>query len=208
MTGTLSDLQMVCVVAMARNRVIGDGSDLIWHLPGDLKRVKELTMGCPLIMGRRTWDSIGRALPGRLSIVLTRNSDWSAPEALAVQTIKEAIEAGAKWLVQQGQGENRLILFGGGEIYAAGLDYCNLIRPLSMLPAGGCVFLSLRKAHGKISICGHRGRPKPSGFHYPSFGAKILFRPLVTRFYSYSITSFGVVRLPLTSWSRIFWAIS
>ena len=128
MTGTLSDLQMVCVVAMARNRVIGDGSDLIWHLPGDLKRVKELTMGCPLIMGRRTWESIGRALPGRLSIVLTRNSDWSAPEAVAVQTIDEAIEAGAKWLAQQGQGENRLILFGGGQIYAAGLDYCNLIE--------------------------------------------------------------------------------
>ena len=82
MTGSRSDLQMVCVVAMARNRVIGDGSDLIWHLPGDLKRVKELTMGCPLIMGRRTWESIGRALPGRLSIVLTRNSGWSAPEAL------------------------------------------------------------------------------------------------------------------------------
>ena len=102
MTGTLSDLQMVCVVAMARNRVIGDGSDLIWHLPGDLKRVKELTMGCPLIMGRRTWESIGRALPGRISIVLTRNSDWSAPEAVAVQTIDEAIEAGAKWLAQQG----------------------------------------------------------------------------------------------------------
>lgn len=80
MDGIVSDLQMVCVVAMARNRVIGDGSGLIWHLPGDLKRVKELTMGCPLIMGRRTWDSIGRALPGRLSIVLTRNSDWSAPK--------------------------------------------------------------------------------------------------------------------------------
>ena len=63
MTGTLSDLQMVCVVAMARNRVIGDGSDLIWHLPGDLKRVKELTMGCPLIMGRRTWDRLDGRFP-------------------------------------------------------------------------------------------------------------------------------------------------
>jgi len=128
MTGSRSDLQMVCVVAMARNRVIGDGSDLIWHLPGDLKRVKELTMGCPLIMGRRTWESIGRALPGRLSIVLTRNSDWSAPEAVAVQTIEEAIEAGAKWLAQQGQGENRLILFGGGQIYDLGLPLCQEIE--------------------------------------------------------------------------------
>ena len=82
---------IVCVVAMARNRVIGDGTGLIWHLPGDLKRVKALTMGCPLIMGRRTWESIGRALPGRLSIVLTRNSSWSAPDAVAVQTMEQAI---------------------------------------------------------------------------------------------------------------------
>ena len=56
-----ASLEMVAVVAMARNRVIGDGAGLIWHLPADLKRVKSLTMGCPLIMGRRTWDSIGRA---------------------------------------------------------------------------------------------------------------------------------------------------
>ena len=65
--------QMICVVAMANNRVIGDGDGLVWHLPGDLSRVKSITMGCPLIMGRRTWSSIGRALPGRASIVLTRD---------------------------------------------------------------------------------------------------------------------------------------
>ena len=51
--------QMICVVAMANNRVIGDGDGLVWHLPGDLPRVKSITMGCPLIMGRRTWSSIG-----------------------------------------------------------------------------------------------------------------------------------------------------
>lgn len=122
------DLQMVCVVAMARNRVIGDGSGLIWHLPGDLKRVKALTMGCPLIMGRRTWDSIGRALPGRLSIVLTRNTSWSAEDAVSAQTLAKAIKLGSDWLAQQKGNENRLILFGGGEIYLAGLEYCNVIE--------------------------------------------------------------------------------
>jgi dihydrofolate reductase len=122
------ELEMVCVVAMARNRVIGDGTGLIWHLPGDLKRVKALTMGCPLIMGRHTWDSIGRALPGRLSIVLTRNTRWSAPDAVPVASMEAAISAGADWLQAQGQGERRIILFGGGEIYAAGLDYCKVIE--------------------------------------------------------------------------------
>ena len=69
---------MSAVVAMAANRVIGDGAGLIWHLPDDLKRVKALTMGCPLIMGRKTWDSIGRPLPGRTSIVMTRDPSWTA----------------------------------------------------------------------------------------------------------------------------------
>ena len=66
-------IQMTAVVAMAKNRIIGDGDGLLWHLRDDLKRVKALTMGCPLIMGRKTWDSIGRPLPGRASIVMTRD---------------------------------------------------------------------------------------------------------------------------------------
>ena len=82
---------MVAVVAMAENRVIGDGKGLIWHIPNDLKRVKMLTMGCPLIMGRKTWDSIGRPLPGRASIVMTRDGSWTADGAIAVLNIEAAI---------------------------------------------------------------------------------------------------------------------
>ena len=63
----------VAIVAMADNGVIGRGGGLPWHLPDDLKRFKALTMGHALLMGRRTYDSIGRALPGRLNLVLTRN---------------------------------------------------------------------------------------------------------------------------------------
>lgn len=122
------DFELVCVVAMAENRVIGDGTDLLWHLPGDLKRVKALTMGCPLVMGRKTWDSIGRPLPGRASIVLTRDARWSADGAMRAGHLTEAFEMGKDWLTQQGQGENRLILFGGGEIYRLGLDYCAVIE--------------------------------------------------------------------------------
>ena len=60
MSAMADTTEMIAVVAMAKNRVIGDGKGLIWHLPDDLRRVRALTMGCPLIMGRRTWDSIGR----------------------------------------------------------------------------------------------------------------------------------------------------
>ena len=162
-------LEMVCVVAMARNRVIGDGTGLIWHLPGDLKRVKALTMGCPLIMGRRTWESIGRALPGRLSIVLTRNSSWSAPDAVAVQTMPQAIEAGRNWLATKGENENRLILFGGGEIYTAGLDYCSLIEAtiIDAEPEEGVRFPAFDKSHWQDTLIESivAGEDHPA-FHY------------------------------------------
>ncbi len=122
------NFRMVCVVAMAKNRVIGDGNDLIWKLPGDLKRVKQLTMGCPLIMGRRTFDSIGRALPGRLSVVMTRDVNWQADGAVAVANLAAAIHAAKSWLSEQQLGENRLILFGGAQIYEKGLPYCQTIE--------------------------------------------------------------------------------
>ena len=142
MNRTKVEFQMVCVVAMARNRVIGDGDDLIWHLPGDLKRVKQLTMGCPLIMGRRTFESIGRALPGRLSVVLTRNDNWQAEGAVAVPSLDAAIEVSKDWLIQQQAEESRLILFGGGQIYAAGLPYCQMIEAtfVEVEPADGVRF--------------------------------------------------------------------
>lgn len=124
----MGQFKLVCVVAMADNHVIGDGEDLLWHLPGDLRRVKALTMGCPLIMGRKTWESIGRPLPGRASLVLTRDKNWSAEGAIAVSSLPEAFQKGKSWLEAQAQGEERLILFGGGQIYQLGLPYCQEIE--------------------------------------------------------------------------------
>jgi dihydrofolate reductase len=80
----------VAIVAMADNGVIGRDNGLPWHLPDDLKRFKALTMGHAMLMGRRTWDSIGRPLPGRRSLVLTRNRGWSAPGAEPVASVEEA----------------------------------------------------------------------------------------------------------------------
>ena len=137
-----SEYQMVAVVAMASNRVIGDGDDLLWHLPGDLRRVKSLTMGCPLIMGRKTWDSIGRPLPGRASIVLTRDKNWQAEGAISVHSLEEAIEQSQKWLAAQDSEERRIILFGGGQIYQMGLSYCDVIEmtEVDLTPAGPVIF--------------------------------------------------------------------
>ena len=121
-------IHMTAVVAMAENRVIGDGKGLIWHIPDDLKRVKTLTMGCPLIMGRKTWDSIGRPLPGRASIVMTRDANWAADGAIRVATMTAAIAAARDWIEATAEARPEIILFGGGEIYAQGLDYCHRVE--------------------------------------------------------------------------------
>lgn len=119
---------MVCVVAMSEARVIGDGDDLIWRLPGDLQRVKALTMGCPLIMGRTTYLSIGRPLPGRLNIVMTRDKSWFQDGVVTAHSLSESIRIASDWLEAQDGDENRIILFGGGQIYHLGLELCDVIE--------------------------------------------------------------------------------
>jgi dihydrofolate reductase len=121
-------INMIAVVAMAENHVIGDGKGLIWHIPSDLRRVKTLTMACPLIMGRKTWDSIGRPLPGRASIVMTRDRSWTGDGAIAVSNLEAAIEAARSWIENTAGSRLNIILFGGGEIYRQGLEYCNRVE--------------------------------------------------------------------------------
>ena len=143
MTGLIVDhkppLVMSAVVAMATNRIIGDGSGLIWHLPDDLKRVKSLTMGCPLIMGRKTWQSIGRPLPGRGSVVLTRDLNWHAEGAMVVHDFQAALDAAKAWIAAHNPSCEKIILFGGGQIYRMGLDYCHQIdlTVIDVSPDGG-----------------------------------------------------------------------
>ena len=84
---------LTCVVAVAQNGVIGNRNGLPWHLPTDLQRFKALTMGKPMIMGRKTWDSIGRPLPGRTSIVVSRQPRLEIPGCIVVGSLPEAIAA-------------------------------------------------------------------------------------------------------------------
>jgi dihydrofolate reductase len=101
------------IVAIAANRVIGRGGQLPWHLPDDLKRFKQLTMGHPIIMGRKTYESIGKPLPGRRNIVVT--ASWSAPphpEVILARSLDEATS-------QAGAGVAFII--GGAALYAAAM---------------------------------------------------------------------------------------
>ena len=122
-----------CIVAMNENRIIGDGKNLLWYLPGDLKRLKKITMGSPLIMGRKTWDSIGKPLPGRANIVLTNSVSWRADGAIVANTFEDAINKADEWIdsnleINPDVIQKKIFLFGGAQIYKIGLEYCDNIE--------------------------------------------------------------------------------
>jgi dihydrofolate reductase len=103
------------IVAVDRNGLLGDDRGMPWHLPGDLKRFRSLTMGKPLIMGRKTHELIGRVLPGRDNIVITRQPSYLAPGCLVVHSLAEALRVGA-WQLEPATG-GEIMIIGGGQIY-------------------------------------------------------------------------------------------
>jgi dihydrofolate reductase len=108
------------VVAMTQDRVIGRDNAMPWHLPDDLKRFKALTMGKPLIMGRKTFESIGRPLPGRTSLVMTRDPGWQAEGVVIVRSLDEAItRAGAA---------TEICVVGGEDIFRLALPIARRIH--------------------------------------------------------------------------------
>ena len=109
-------MKIAMIAAMAENRIIGADNDMPWHLPADLKHFKSVTLGKAVIMGRKTYESIGRALPGRPNIVMTSNKDYTLPDATVVNTQDEALEA-AKALSADSCDE--IMIIGGGTIYDA-----------------------------------------------------------------------------------------
>jgi len=102
-------MKLSIIVAMAANRVIGHGNRLPWHLPADLKHFRQITMGKPILMGRKTWESIGRPLPGRLNIVITRNHGYKAEGCVVVHSVDAALRAA--------QGHDEVMLIGGEQLY-------------------------------------------------------------------------------------------
>ena len=108
------------VVAVAENDVIGRRNQLPWHLPADLRHFKSLTLGKPVLMGRKTYESIGKALPGRTNIVLSRSEDFAPGDCVVVKTLDDArIAAGA---------QTALMVIGGAEIYRQCLPLASRIH--------------------------------------------------------------------------------
>lgn len=111
------ELSLIC--AMARNRVIGRNNKLPWHLSEDLKYFKRVTMGHCIIMGRKTWESIGRPLPGRTNIVVSRDKNYEPEGARVVHSLEEAIELAEK--VSFVDGSEEAFVIGGAALYREAL---------------------------------------------------------------------------------------
>ncbi len=112
--------RLTLIAAVARNGVIGNDNALPWRLPEDLKRFKELTLGHPIIMGRKTWASLGRPLPGRRNIVISRDPDFKAPGGIVVASLAAALAASAD--------ASEAFVIGGAEIYALALPEAQCLR--------------------------------------------------------------------------------
>lgn len=109
------------LVAASENNVIGKDNKLPWHLPNDLKYFKNLTWAMPVLMGRKTFEAIGKPLPGRTNIVITRNSSWTSEGAAVVHTLDEAIGKAKEADVKE------IFVIGGAEIFASALPQANRI---------------------------------------------------------------------------------
>ena len=127
--------KVVLVAAVAENGVIGDGPDIPWRIPGEQAEFKRLTMGHTLLMGRTTYESIGRPLPGRTTIVLTRDESWHADGVLVAHDVEEALRLAADL-------PGDVMVAGGAEVYAATLPYADeqVLTEVHLDPEGDVLY--------------------------------------------------------------------
>jgi dihydrofolate reductase len=118
-------MKISLIVAVSRNGAIGLNNQLPWYLPEDLKYFKSVTMGKPLIMGRKTFDSIGRPLPGRANIVLTRDPQWTSDGVKVVQSVEQALVAGE--IACEAADVDEIMVIGGEQIYRMTIDLADRI---------------------------------------------------------------------------------
>lgn len=114
-------IKISLIAAVAANNVIGEGNAMPWHLPEDFRHFKSVTMGKPVLMGRKTYESIGKALPGRPNIVITRNPGWSAPGVTTANSLEDALKQA------ENMGAAEAMVIGGAQIYATALPFATSV---------------------------------------------------------------------------------
>ncbi len=149
------------IAAMASNRVIGIDNRLPWRLPADLRHFKAMTLGKPVIMGRKTWDSLGRPLPGRLNLVVSRQSGLQLEGAEVLPSLEAAIARASEWASEQGVDE--LMLIGGAELYrqAQPLARRLYLTRVALEPAGDAWFPELDAGWQRVSCSEQAAEARP-----------------------------------------------
>jgi dihydrofolate reductase len=147
-------LPIVMVAAVADNGVIGRSGRMPWHLPSELRHFRALTMGHPLVMGRKTFDAIGRPLDGRLNIVLTRDPVLAAPRMVAAPCLERALELAA------GQRAGAIMIIGGADVFAQAMPLASRleITRVRLNPDGDTVFPPIDPAAWVVAA--HRHYPR------------------------------------------------
>ncbi len=113
-------MEIIIIAAMAQNRIIGKNNTLPWHIPEELRLFKKTTMGCPMIMGRKTFESFPAPLPGRRHIVLSRNANYIPKNVEKAESLEKALE--------MCEGEEKVFIIGGAQVFSHGLDVATTIR--------------------------------------------------------------------------------
>ncbi|OUM24770.1 diacylglycerol kinase [Pseudomonas putida] len=147
-----TSLPLSLIAAYAENRVIGIDNSMPWHLPGDFKYFKATTLGKAIIMGRKTWDSLGRPLPGRLNIVVSRQPGLELAGAEVFASLEEALVRAEQWAREQGVEE--LMLIGGAQLYGQALEKGLVSRMyltrVEMAPEGDAWFPAFDERQWKL----------------------------------------------------------
>jgi dihydrofolate reductase len=153
-------MTITVLAAVGANLVIGRGGEMPWHLPEDLAHFKATTMGHTLVMGRKTYDSIGRPLPGRRMIVMTREQGWHAPSVEVAHSLAEALALA---------GPTDVFVIGGAEVYQQAMPFADkmMLTEVEMSPEGDAVFPPFEPAHWRETA-----REVHDGFSFVSYDRK------------------------------------
>ena len=153
-------MRLSIIAAMSANRVIGSHNDLPWSLPADWKRFKSLTMGHHLLMGRKTFESIGRPLPGRTTVVITRQSSYSPTEVLVAHSIEQALQLAAQ--------DSEVFVAGGAQIYQQMLPLADRLS-LTFIDKefeGDTIFPNFEESDWKLIFKETREPDEKNAYHY------------------------------------------
>ncbi|MCQ4258110.1 dihydrofolate reductase [Stutzerimonas stutzeri] len=165
-----TSLPLAMIAALADNRVIGLDNKMPWHLPADLKHFKAMTLGKPIIMGRKTWDSLGRPLPGRLNLVVSRQRDLQLDGAETFTALDAALVRAEQWARERGVEE--LMLIGGAQLYAQALPQAQrlYLTRIDAAPEGDAFFPAFDDADWQRVDCqAHPAEAEAPGYRFETW---------------------------------------